>query len=218
MLDFEVSVKLEGIKEALEQCDPKKVQVAAASAIMKTANQTKTYAAKIIREEFNVPAGRVKQFLKVYPRETSGRVLQTVIEGRGLGMPLSYFGPKQTGVQVSKRTGFRYTKKAKGSDGRRRGGVVTVEVKKGKRQGPEKFMKHPTLPFLTIMKSGHIGVFQRIPGTVMYNKNKEQIQQLMGPGVGGLFGSKLFMPRITKFVNDKFEPIFKHELEWRLTK
>jgi len=40
----------------------------------------------------------------------------------------------------------------------------------------------------------------------------------MGPGVGGLFGSKLFMPRIIKFVNDKFEPIFKNELKWRLTK
>ncbi len=172
MLDFEVFVNLEGIKEALEQCDPKKVQAAAASAIMKTANQTKTYAAKIIREEFNVPAGRAKQFLKAYPRETSGRLLQTVIEGRGLGMPLSYFGPRQTGVQVSKRTGFRYTKKAKGSDGRRRGGAVSVEVKKGHRNGTEKFSKHSTRPFLAIMQSGHIGIFQRIPGTRMYHKNK----------------------------------------------
>ncbi len=204
---METSVKVEGIKEALEKYDPKKVVAAASSAINKTAAQTRTYAARIIREDFNVPAGKVNQFLKVSAR-SRGNDLQAVITGRGMGMALSYFGPKQSGVQVSKKKGFRYTKKAKGSDGRKRGGAVTVEVKKGMR----KAVTGDPAPFLTIFKSGHIAVMQRTGDARL------PIKQLLGPGIGGLFGSRMFVPRIEKFVNDKFAPIFRHELEWQLSK
>jgi len=203
-----VSIKIEGIKEAIEKYNPKKVMAAARSAINKTAAQTRTYAARIIRSEFNVPADKLNQFLQVSAR-SSGTNLQAVIEGKGLGMAMSYFGPRQVGVQVNKFQGsFRYTKKAKGSDGRKRGGAVTVMVKKGSR----KPVTGSPSPFLTILKSGHIAVMQRT------GNKRLPVKELLGPGIGGLFGSKLFMPRIEKFVNDKFAPIFKHELEWRLSK
>lgn len=204
---MEVTIKLAGIKEALERFDQKKVILAANSAINKTADQTKTFASRQIREEFNVQAGRVSQFLKVSAR-ASGTNLQATIEGRGLGMALSYFGPKQTGVQVSKKAGFRYTKKAKGSDGRKRGGAVTVMVKRGNRKEVDGNPK----PFLTILKSGHIAIMQRT------GNKRLPVMQLLGPGIGGLFGSRLFMPRIEKFVNEKFKPIFTREMQWRLSK
>jgi hypothetical protein len=122
-------------------------------------------------------------------------------------MALSYFAPRQTGVQVSKKKGFRYTKKNKTS-GLRRGGTVTAEIRRGNR----KEIKSQPKPFLAILKSGHIAVMQRT------SDQRIPLKQLLGPGVGGLFGSRLFMPRITAFVNEKFAPIFKHELEWQLNK
>jgi len=206
MIMHDVSIKINGIKEALEMFDPNKVVAAASSAINKTAAQTKTFASKEIRSEFNVQAGRVNQFLKVSARSCAN--LQAIIEGRGLGMALSYFGPRQSGVQVSKKKGFRYTRKAQASGGLKRGGTVTAEIRRGNR----KEIKGEPKPFLTILKSGHIAVMQRT------SDKRLPLKQLLGPGIGGLFGSRLFMPRITTFVNEKFAPIFQHELEWRLTK
>lgn len=202
-----VTIKLEGVREAMERFDSRKVRDAARSAFNKLGNQTRTFAVKQIRDEFNVPAAKLNQFLRVSDRAT-GNDLQVVITGRGLGMALSYFGPRQEGVRVSKKEGFRYTKRAKGSGNLKRGGAVTVMVKKGSR----KPVSGDPKPFLTVFKSGHIAVVQR------EGKGRLPINQLLGPGVGGLFGSKLFMPRIIKFVNDKFEPIFKHELDWYLSK
>lgn len=199
---METKIEIQGIKEALEKYDSKKVVTAARSAINKTAQQTRTYAAKIIREDFNVQAGRVNQFLKVSAK-ASGDELQAIITGRGRGMALSYFGPRQEGVQVSKKAGFRYTRKAKG-DGRKHGGVVTVEVRRGHR----KVVSGDPKPYLTVFKSGHIAVMQRT--------GRGRPKQLLGPGVGGLLGSRLFMPRIESFAKEKFIALFNHELEWRL--
>lgn len=204
---MEVSVRIEGIKEALERFDPKKVRSAARSAINKIADQTRTFASRQIREEFNVPASRLNSYLRVSAR-AKGDDLQAVITGRGLGMALSYFGPRQAGIQVSKKKGFRYTKRAANSGNLKHGGVTTVEVRRGNR----KEISGDPKPFLTIFKSGHIAVVQRM------GKGRLPLKQLLGPGIGGLFGSKLFMPRTTKFVNEKFGPIFNHELGWWLSK
>ncbi len=204
---MEVRIQMTGIKEAMELFDPNKVHAAARSAINKTADQTKTFASRQIRTEFNVPAGKLNQFLKITTR-SRGNDLQAVITGHGQGMALSYFGPKQMGVQVSKKSGFRYTRKAKSVDGRKRGGTVTVEVRKGNRKA---VIGNPQ-PFLTILKSGHIAIMQRT------GSMRLPVKQLLGPGIGGLFGSRLFMPRIIEFANEKFAPIFQHELGWRLSK
>ena len=41
---------------------------------------------------------------------------------------------------------------------------------------------------------------------------------MMGPGISTLFGSKKIMDATKKLINDKFNAIFNHELEWRLKK
>lgn len=196
-------VKLEGIDEALKAFDPQKVITAARQAINRTADSTRTEASRLIRSEYNIKATRLNQYLKV-DAKASGNELSATITGKGRGLALSYFDAKQEGVIANKK-GFRYTRKAQRTGNLRRGGAVTTLVKLA---GGRKIVndKYDNKPFLAKMKSGHIGVWVRT------GKGKQPIEQHMGPGVGGLFGSKSIMDRIKTFVKDKFATEFNRLL------
>jgi hypothetical protein len=211
-----VDIKMTGIEEALKKFDPDKVRQAANSALNKTASQAKTQVSKQIREEYNIPANKLNQFLRISSR-ARGNVMEAVISGIGRGLALAVFGAVQAGVQITKR-GMRYTKNAIAA-GRLAyskvgwytgiaGGQVTVEVKKGSR----KPVTGDPKPFMTRTKSGHIGIFQR------EGESRLPIKQLLGPGIALLFGSKKIMDNTVKFINEKFKQIFEHEIDYYLNK
>lgn len=203
-----VKIEMTGFEEALKIFDSKKVRLAANSAVNKTADQTRTFASREISGQYNIQPSRIAKYLKVSTRSNTGD-LQAVITGSGMGIALSYFKPKQEGVTVNK-AGFKYNRRAKkAGEGRKYGGSVSVEIKRGKRKT---LTKDIPKPFMSKFKSGHIAVVKRI------GNKRLPIEELYGPGVGLLFGSKNIMPKIQSFANDKIKTIFKHELDYRLKK
>jgi hypothetical protein len=202
-----INIELIGVKEALDLFDPKKVIMAANSALNKVAAQAKTEASKEIREAYNVPAGKLSEFLRLTTR-ASGNRMEAIITGKGIGIALSYFGAKQEGISTTKKQ-LRYTRRATaGAFGHRYGGQVSVEVKRGAR----KPLSGQPKPFMVQFKSGHIAVVQRI------GKERKPIKQLLGPGIGLLFGSKKIMDNVKKVIQEKWTGIFTHELDWRINK
>lgn len=196
-------IKLEGIEQALKSMDPKHVMKAANSAINDVAKQGINEAERVIRSEYNIKPSRLKQFLRLTAR-SRGTSLEAIITGKGMGLALSYFDAKQTGVIANKK-GFRYTRRASKQGNFRYGGVVTALVKlAGGRK--EVTGKYDNKPFIAKMKTGHTGVWVR------QGKERKPIEQLYGPGVGGLFGTKNVMERTKKMVNEKFAPRFLYWL------
>lgn len=195
------SIKLEGVEKALRQFDSKTVIRAARSAVNDVATQGKNEAVRIIKSEYNIKPSRLKQYLKLTAK-AAGNSLQAIITGKGMGLALSYFDARQTGV-VANRKGFRYTRRAGKQGNLRYGGAVTALVK---RAGGRKEVsgKYGNKPFIAKMKSGHTGVWVR------QGKKPKPIEQLYGPGVGGLFGTKNVMDRTKKVINEKFKPRFDY--------
>jgi hypothetical protein len=204
---LEVKIELKGVDDFIKTHDPKKVALAMHSAMNKTAQQARTYAAKLIGGEYCIQKTRINNLLHISARSSGGN-LSAVITGEGMGLPLGYFGPKQVGVSVSKKKGFKYNRRSHRTGHLRRGGEVSVEVRRGAR----KIVSGSPKPFMTILKSGHIGVFQRT------GKGRLPIQQLYGPGVGGLFGSEKIFKNVETFINQKFEPLLIADLKWRFQK
>jgi hypothetical protein len=214
-----VKIEVLGIKEAMDKFDHNKVKRAAHSALNKVASQAKTQISQQIREEYNMPAGKLSAFLRLTSRASGNKFFAT-ITGRGLGLALSSFGARQVGVKAGKKSGFQYTKRAKqagtlwhGASGTA-GGAVSVLVKRssGRKIVSQDPRKGISEPFLVRFKSGHLAVVQRI------GKGRRPLQELLGPGVAGLMGSKRIMDNTTRLVNEKFEPIFAHELQYFLSK
>jgi hypothetical protein len=198
-------IKLEGVEQALKQFDPKIVIRAANSAINDVAKQGKNEAERIIKSEYNIKPSRLKQFLKLTSK-AKGNSLEATITGRGLGLALSYFDIKQIGRSIRDlKIGTQKFKSVITKRGQRYGGVVTALVK---RSGGRKVVtgKYDNKPFIAQMKTGHIGVWVR------KDKGRKPIEQLYGPGVGGLFGTLNVMDRTKKIINDKFAPRFSYWL------
>ncbi|MEN6374596.1 MAG: phage tail protein [Smithella sp.] len=204
---MDIKVKIDGLKEALDSLDTRKLNAAVSSALNKVAAQAKTAASKKIRETYNIPASELSRCLRVASK-ASGDNLKTTIIGTGKGSALSKFGAKQEGVVANKK-GFRYTRKAtKGTKGNRYGGIVTVEVTRGKR----KKVSGKPKSFLAKMETGHIGVFAR------EGEKRLPIKELIGPGIATLLGSHKVFETVEKVVDDKFQSIFDHEVEYRSKK
>ena len=196
-------IKLEGIDEALKQFDPKIVIRAANAAINDVSKQGVNEAERIIKSEYNIKPSRLKQFLKLTSR-AKGNSLEATITGKGLGLALSYFDVKQIGRSIrSLMIGAQKFKSVVAKRGQRYGGAVTALVK---RSGGRKVVtgKYDNKPFIAQMKTGHIGVWVR------RDKGRKPIEQLYGPGVGGLFGTSNVMEQTKKVINEKFAPRFSY--------
>lgn len=196
-------IKLEGIDKALKQFDSKIVIRAANSAINDVAKQGVNEAERIIKSEYNIKPSRLKQFLRLTAR-SKGNSLEATITGKGMGLALSYFDVKQIGRSIrSLKIGAQKFKSVITKRGQRYGGDVTALVK---RSSGRKIVsgKYENKPFIAQVKTGHIGVWVR------KGKDRKPIEQLYGPGVGGLFGTPNVMDRTKKMINDKFKPRFDY--------
>ena len=120
-----ISIKMTGIKEAMNSLDPKKVTTAARMAINEAARQTRTEASGAIREKFNLPSTRVNKELKNLKMAT-GADLTAVIqaEGRPIGL-VNYGATWVRGTRVTTGKMSKTTKRAGKNQG------VTVKILKG---------------------------------------------------------------------------------------
>jgi hypothetical protein len=204
---MEISIKLEGVEKAMRMFDPNNVRKAANAALNRVAGSGKTEASKLIRQDYNIKAARINQFLRLAVR-ARGNDMEAVISGRGLGIALAYFDARQQGFKMLGESAGRMRTTALLRTGRKRGDV-TVRVK---RSGGRKVVgpKYSNRPFLAQMKSGHIGAFVRT------GRARKPIEQLLGPGVGGLFGSAKIMQAVKKRINELWSKEFKHQLDYQL--
>lgn len=206
-MDFDI--KLEGVDKALEMLDPKNLVNAATRAINDVAEQGMTGAKKEITGEYNIKYSRLSQYLKLTTRAKASKP-EAAITGRGRGLALSYFDAKQEGQNIrTLRIGKEKFKSVIRKTGRRYGGKVTALVRK---VGGRKEVVTDPKTFIAQTKSGHIAVFQRI------GKARLPLKELLGPGVGGLFGSKKIMDNTKKIINEKFKPRFDYWISYYLSR
>ncbi len=197
-----ITVKLEGLKEALESMDPKRVNRAASTALAKVAKSAVSTCSAEIRKVYNVKKGDLDPRIKLTPPRADN--LTAIITISGKSMSLSYFGAKQlAGARVISRNkdGLKVVarKRAAKSQG------VQVSVLKGKRtQLPQAFMAR--------MKSGHIGVFRRM------GKDRLPIMEKAVISIGSMARAAKVQPVILKKIGESWVKIFPHELEYQLGK
>lgn len=204
-----IEIKLEGVEKAMKMFDPNNVRKAANAALNRVAGSGKTEASKLIRQEYNIKAARVNQFLSLTVR-AKGYDMMAVITGRGLGIALAYFDAKQQGYKLIGEGAGRMRTTYLSRSGRKPGDV-TVRVKRSsgrKVVGP----KYNNKPFLAQMKSGHVGVFVRT------GAQRKPIEQFLGPGVGGLFGSRKIMQAVKRRINEMWSKEFNHQLNYYMGK
>jgi hypothetical protein len=208
MVEFKVELK--GVKEALALFDPNKVRLAANNAINRVSTTARKKAADIIVQDYNIKPAKLRAFLKI-AFKASGYRSYAEITGEARGISLRYFNPKQEGVRgLSGKN-----RKVSFSRGRRYGGQVTAQIRKGGARSVIKEIRgkgvtYPNKPFVTRNAEG-------IP-VVWVRKGKERfpVSEGMGPGVALLFGSKRIMDQVKRVVNDRFDAEFKHQLDYYL--
>lgn len=195
-----VSVKIDGLKEAMAMFDPKKVERAAANALKKVAQQARTEASSSIRERFNIKKADVDEKIEVKQLNRSEMTATLLITGRGIS--LTYFGAKERrGARVISRKGIKVLKRQpKGAQG------VQVKILKNG--------KVTSLPnaFMATMKSGHIGVFIR------KGKGRTPIIEKALVSIPTLFQQKTVMERVEQRINEQWPKVFQQEMNYQLTR
>lgn len=200
-----IEIKLEGVDKAMAMFDPNKVRLAANAALNRVAGSGKTEASKIIRQEYNIKAARVNQYLRLEVR-ARGYDMEAVISGRGLGQALAYFDAKQQGFRIGGEGAGRMRTKYLTRTGRKRGDV-TVRVKRG---GPKILHgEHGNKPFLATIK-GKLVILER------KGKSRFPISGFVGPGVGGLFGTLKIMQAVKRRISEQWPKEFARQLDYYL--
>jgi hypothetical protein len=204
-------MKVTGITEALKMFHPNIVISAARSTVNRVSSSGKTEAGRLIREQYNINQSRLNDYLKLTSR-ASGYKIEAVITGRGRGLALAYFDAKQKGkILISTGKGKTRRSHLGSKYGSGYAGNVTVRVKRSsgrKVVGPVDGNR----AFMQRMKSGHVGVWVRT------SKQRLPVRQLLGPGVGGLFGTKRVMDGTKKKINDQFGPEFNRQMSYYLSR
>ena len=168
--------------------------------LTKVAEQAETLGNRAIRETYNISRADADRAINVRPASISK--LQVNINVRGKRLPRIMFAPNQR-------------------LGRSRG--VALSIKKGAR----KFSAHS---FIAQMKSGHIGVFKRVPdkfmkkpaiftggGRISKAKAKQAIDETFTISVAEMFGSKNITTNIERFIEEKFPSILENQLQFYLS-
>ncbi len=172
---------------------------ATSSAVNKTAVSVRTEAIRMIRKDYNVKTGDVRELLKISNATPDNP--EAVIRGSGSpGVPLYDFGvlPKRVPSTV-RSVGGDYSPQ--------RG--VSVMVHPGGRI---------TIPhtFAVQMASGHVGIFERVPGKKMKGGKKEAIRELFGPSPIRILASDRYAVPLDDFAADTLDKNMQHEAEFFL--
>ena len=167
----------------------KGVEKATRSAINSVAAQGKTKASKTIRAVYNIKAKDVNKTLTVIRVNATNKEAKIISKGYK-ALSLGKFKPTQTkkGVEVK----------------------IKMTNKKGLVRGA----------FKATMPSGHQGVFKRhgekreMTRGRYKGKERQPIQDKFAIGVPIMFRAKAVMPKVQRFIREKFPIILKSKLEY----
>ena len=198
----EFSLNIEGDMRTakwIKQLSDKHIVSARASALKTTGNKIKSFQAKKAAKIYNITQKIVRATIGVW--RISASVYQVVSKAKK-GIPLIKFKAKQAGVKINK---FRVNNRNITGLTRRKKklGLVSVEVIRGQRK---------ILPnaFITKVKSGHVGVFQR------KKKSRLPIKQLFSLDPPKMLSSRKILSKTIAFGNKIFLEIFEKQLKRRI--
>jgi hypothetical protein len=188
-------LELKGYDRLRNMLDPKNVDKAARMATNTALTRGKAEAARAIYARWNIKKADINRAVSALKATAGGRNAMITVKGRP--MLLTYFGAKwHRGMSVTTRQRSTLRRRATGRSG------VFVDIMRG---GDTTHKPHA---FIAAMRSGHIGVFERIPGSKMRGKNKEQIVERKTITMASMFGQPEVMDptldRIQESLDNEF--------------
>lgn len=208
-----ITVKLEGIEDAIKKFDPKIVRSAARAAIDRATKSGKTVVSEEVRKSWNVKKSDLDDRIRLTPPRIDD--LKGVITIGGRGMSLSYFGARQiTAAAVISRTKGGLKSKAlfvgpqKRARDRQTG--VIVQVMKGK---DTVLLRNAFMAKTRAGKTGqHIGVFHRL------TKKRLPIEEKNVISIASMANKPEIMRRITDRITERWQVEFPRQLQYFLSK
>lgn len=202
-----MSIRLEGIKEAMEALSSAKVQRAVKLAINDAARAGRAEAGRAIREKWNVRASKIAEELKNVRLATNDD-FTAIIQAKGRPISLAYYGAKEV---------RRITRTKKGKQKKVRG--VTLQVLKGIR------VSYPKA-FMATMKNGYAGVFMNqadffrsgykyhVPTVGKYagKKGRSAIVSMATITIASMFNQPRVQEPTVKKISESWRSRFSHHL------
>lgn len=190
-------LELKGYDRLRNMLDPKNVNKAASMATNTALTRGKAEAARAIYARWNIKKADINRAVSALKATAGGRTAMITVKGQP--MSLTYFGAKwYRGLSVTSRQRSTLRRRATGQSG------VFVDIIRG---GDTTHKPHA---FIAAMRSGHIGVFERMPGSKMRVKNKEQIVEHKTITMANMFGQPEVMDptldRIQESLDEEFPP------------
>lgn len=206
-----ITVRLEGIKEALAQFDPKIVKQATRASIGRAINSGKALVSDEVTKVWNVKRSDFVNRIIITPPRMDD--LKGVITISGRGMSLSYFGAKQFVVNkviIRGKQGLqtKTLKRAAKFQG------VEVEVRKEQKTQLRS-------AFMATMQNGHVGVMRRTSKKAMKSRanmkgplHKQAIVEKGVVSVASMVNQAEVMANVTKRIEERWSKEFPHQLEY----
>ena len=196
------------------------VRKAIRSALNKMISKVKTLVSSEIRKIYNVPTAILNDRLMVFSARIQQLEAELTIGGRSI--PLAYFGMKASVGNTSLSVKVKNTER--GPRGVLKSTVrksfaeskITVEVIRGHRTTMAKSA------FVAVMKSGHIGVIHRGPGTIKARsaskgiKHRQAIYENAVVSIATMFRKAEVNDAVVAKIDADLEALFWHELEYYL--
>lgn len=217
-----ITVRLDGLKEALERYDPAKVRQAAREAISRSADSGKSIVSEEVRKVYNVKKSDLDPRIRISKPRLNDLTAYITVTGKS--MSLSYFGARQiTGSRLITRSG-KNLKRGKVTRGMRSSGPlpagVSYEVLIGKR-------KYQSNTFLARVKAGktdfHVGVFRRVTGSTMKSrlgskgpKHREKISEKAVVSVASMAANLKVLPKVINRITERWQREFPAQLNYFL--
>ena len=176
------------------------IKAATASAVNKTAVSVRAEAVRMLRKDYNLKATDIRSLLEIR-KATADRTEATIYGSGSPGVPLYGFDPTPKRVPSTAREGKSYSPI----------GGVSVMVTRGSR-------KQVTGAFAAQMRSGHAGVFQRVPGRRMRGGKKEAIKELFGPSPIKILASDKYAIPLDDYAADTLDRNIVHEVDFYLSR
>ena len=210
-----VSIKVSGIKEAMQALDPKKVVSAGRAALGYTKSSARSKAVQLMTQTWNISKKNLEQTASGKPRiEVSGKVgddLSAIITFWSGGISLAYFGAKEFRLTVArskqsaKRMGQKVAKGQKTLIG------VRVQTLRG---GRVALLRQ----FFARVKSGggagvHLGVFRRDSAGGRYKTGNAKMVESASVGIATMVNQPRVLKPLTEHITDTFNKRFAHELK-----
>lgn len=192
MLNVTVRVRMDGARGRLNEAKRGLGDRAIASALNKTATQARTQMSTLIRQDYNISAGLVRERLRIRRAARDGRIS---FEAALIGNPDTGGGKRSMNLIhfLEKNAGVKAYRRGKG------GRLDQLRFKIKRRGGMA------TVPGAFIGNNGRT-IFQRVGGARLPIKAVQTI------GVPQMFNTKKNRGAVERFVRDAFPAIYRREI------